>query len=118
MKMRQYIFFMIIALCTFVAILCSSDPCSQGGSGCGSRDGETLRFVFLADSRSDSYGDPPAPANFINTPVLNAIVAQILALSPQPSFVIFGGDMAYRGHYQHSIRLFIPFKHGKTSWRP
>ncbi len=52
---------------------------------------ETLRFVFLADSRGDSINEP------INTAVLNAIVAQIKALSPQPAFVIFGGDMAYRG---------------------
>jgi len=47
---------------------------------------ETLRFVFLADSRGDSLTEP------INTPVLNAIIAQIKALSPQPAFVVFGGD--------------------------
>ena len=52
---------------------------------------EKLRFVFLADSRGDSLEVP------INTPVLNAIIAQIQALSPPPAFVIFGGDMAYRG---------------------
>jgi len=52
----------------------------------------TLRFVFLADSRGDSLSNP------INTPVLNAIIAQIQALSPQPAFVVFGGDMAYRGY--------------------
>ena len=54
--------------------------------------GETLRFVFLADSRSDSLTEP------INTAVLNAIIAQIQTLSPPPVFVIFGGDMAYRGY--------------------
>jgi hypothetical protein len=60
---------------------------------------ETLRFVFLADSRS---GDPPPDPtlnDLINTPVLNAINNQILALSPRPAFVIFGGDMAYRGRW-------------------
>jgi hypothetical protein len=57
---------------------------------------ETLRFVFLADSRGDSLSDP------INTPVLNAIIAQIHALSPQPAFVVFGGDMAYRGYINGS----------------
>jgi hypothetical protein len=53
--------------------------------------GENLRFVFMADSRGDSLTEP------INTPVLNAIIAQIMALSPPPAFVFFGGDMAYRG---------------------
>jgi 3',5'-cyclic AMP phosphodiesterase CpdA len=53
---------------------------------------ETLRFVFLADSRGDSLDEP------INTPVLNAIIAAIKTLSPPPAFVVFGGDMAYRGY--------------------
>ncbi len=52
---------------------------------------ENLRFVFLADSRGDSLEVP------INTTVLNAIIAQIQLLSPPPAFVVFGGDMAYRG---------------------
>ena len=52
---------------------------------------EKLRFVFLADSRGDSLTEP------IDTPVLNAIIAQIKNLSPQPAFVVYGGDMAYRG---------------------
>jgi hypothetical protein len=57
---------------------------------------ETLRFVFLADSRGDSL------SNAVNLPVLNAIISQIGALSPKPSFVIFGGDMAYRGYIKPS----------------
>jgi hypothetical protein len=57
---------------------------------------ETLRFVFMADSRGDSLTEP------INTPVLSAIIAQIQALSPQPAFVVFGGDMAYRGYIDPS----------------
>jgi 3',5'-cyclic AMP phosphodiesterase CpdA len=52
---------------------------------------ENLRFVFMADSRG-SYGTPP-----INTAVLDAINEKILKLNPLPSFVIFGGDQAYRG---------------------
>jgi hypothetical protein len=70
--------------------------------GCGSssksdiKAGETLRFVFLADSRGESLADP------INTPVLNAIITQIKALSPKPAFVVFGGDMAYRGYIKPS----------------
>ena len=62
--------------------------------------GETLRFVFLADSRS---GQPtvhdPKPKDLINTAALNAINDAILQLSPRPSFVVFGGDAAYRGRY-------------------
>ncbi len=78
---------------------------------------ETLRFVFLADCRSDTHGTPPNPAAMINTPVLNAINAQILALSPRPAFVVFAGDMAYRGHYDDHGVTFIPSRPGKTSWR-
>lgn len=54
---------------------------------------ENLRFVFVADSR----GNGPAFDEWINTPVVNAINNQILALSPRPSFVMFGGDQAYSG---------------------
>jgi len=53
--------------------------------------GENLRFVFMADSRGNDT------VNLINTPVLNAINNQILALSPRPAFVVYGGDQAYRG---------------------
>ncbi len=53
---------------------------------------ETLRFVFMADSRGGNTSE------LINTPVLNAINTNILALSPRPSFVVFGGDQVYRGH--------------------
>ena len=50
---------------------------------------ENLRFVFMADSRGD-YGTP-----IINTAVLDAINTKILALSPRPSFLVYGGDQAY-----------------------
>ena len=46
----------------------------------------------MADGRGDALDD------LINTTVLNAINAQILALSPRPSFVVYGGDSVYRGH--------------------
>jgi hypothetical protein len=55
-----------------------------------------LRFVFMADSRGDSLD------YLVNTPVLNAIISQIASLSPKPSFVIFGGDMSYRGYANKS----------------
>ena len=110
-KTRQYIFFMIVALYTAIVMSCSND-------GAGSRDAETLRFVFLADSRSNTHGSPPAPADMINTPVLKAINAQILALSPRPAFVIFGGDMAYRGHYKDSSTSFYSFQAWKDVMAP
>jgi hypothetical protein len=53
---------------------------------------ENLRFVFMADGRGDALDDQ------VNTAVLNAINSQILALSPRPSFVVYGGDSVYRGH--------------------
>lgn len=55
---------------------------------------ETLRFVFLADSRGGVLDEP------VNTPVLNAIISKIQALSPRPAFVVFGGDMSYRGNIE------------------
>jgi hypothetical protein len=69
---------------------------------------ETLRFVFLADSRGDSLGYP------VDTTALNPIIRQIAKLSPKPSFVMFGGDMSYRGYmdgaytFQAWKNLFAP----------
>jgi hypothetical protein len=62
--------------------------------------GETLRFVWAADSRVDSPPKDPKLVDLINKPVLDAINRGILALSPRPSFMVFGGDMAYRGKYK------------------
>ncbi len=81
--------------------------------------GENLRFVFLADSRSNTR--PSDPANLdeaINTPVLNAIIAQIQALSPPPAFVIFGGDMAYRGCFTFSDTPYYVFQTFKDLFAP
>jgi len=73
---------------------------------------ETLRFVFLADSRGDSMGYP------VDTTALNPIIRAIAKLSPKPSFVIFGGDMSYRGYMNNSYTfqvwkdLFAPLGSG------
>ena len=66
----------------------------------GSGQAETLRFVFMADSR----GNP------INTPVLTEINTKILALSPRPAFVIFGGDLALTGVNRNGSNNFQAFK--------
>ncbi len=58
---------------------------------------ENLRFVFLADSPVGTIPPNPTPTDLINTPILNAIINQILALSPRPSFVVYGGDQAASG---------------------
>jgi len=75
----------VLIFCLVAAILSASLPTGSGHC-------ETLRFVFIADGRGDSLDD------LINTTALNAINSQILALSPRPSFVIYGGDSVYRGH--------------------
>jgi hypothetical protein len=62
-----------------------------------------LRFVFMADSRGDSMG------YMIDTTALNPIIRQIDTLRPRPSFVMFGGDMCYRG-YMHGAYTFQDFK--------
>jgi hypothetical protein len=50
----------------------------------------------MADSRGESLSHP------VNDTVLKAIINQISTLSPKPSFVIFGGDMSYRGYIDSS----------------
>jgi hypothetical protein len=100
-RMRKCMLLLILALYTSIALSCSSDD-GGPGSAIVVNTGENLRFVFLADSRSDSYGGSPVvPTGFFNMSSLKPIVAQIGALSPRPAFVVFGGDMAYRGHYLH-----------------
>lgn len=67
-------------------------------SGCGSDSeqvGESLRFVFLADSRG---GGTTGLSHPIHTEVLLPIIQAIQNLNPRPKFVIFGGDMSYRGY--------------------
>ena len=86
-----------------VAMLMSSCSKSKSEKPQEVGTGETLRFVFLADSRGDSLKHP------VNNKVLTAIISQIGALSPKPSFVIFGGDMSYRG-FIHSSYTFQAWK--------
>lgn len=57
---------------------------------------ETLRFVFLADSRANT--GPDALDHPVNTEALQPIIEEIGRLTPPPAFVIFGGDMSYRGY--------------------
>jgi hypothetical protein len=79
---------------------------------------ENLRFVFLADSRSDTHGDPPSPEAMINTAVLNPIINQIKNLNPKPAFVVFGGDGAYRGYYHDDNVTFYTFQTFKDLFAP
>jgi hypothetical protein len=97
--------FNIVAMTLLIVVVamlmsgCSKSKSEQQVVGTG----ETLRFVFLADSRGDSLDHP------VNLAVLNTIISQIAALSPKPSFVIFGGDMSYRG-WIHSSYTFLAWK--------
>lgn len=111
-RIRRCMLLLIVMFYTSIALSCSSDDEGKGGgTTVAVKNRGSLRFVFLADSRRDSYGNPPiVPANFINMSSLNPIVAQIGALSPRPAFVVFGGDMAYRGHYKHSNSSFYTFQ--------
>lgn len=65
--------------------------------------GNQLRFVFMADSRGDSMG------YMIDTTALNPIIRQVGMLTPKPAFVVFGGDMCYRG-YMDNQYTFQKFK--------
>ena len=91
----------VLILWLVTAILSASLPTVSGHC-------ETLRFVFMADCRGDSLVD------LVNTPVLNAINTQILALSPRPAFVVFGGDSVYRGHSEGAYN-FTKFKDAMKS---
>ncbi|MEI7637913.1 MAG: metallophosphoesterase, partial [Syntrophus sp. (in: bacteria)] len=53
---------------------------------------QSQRFVWVGDSQGATNGVP------ITTDVLTPIVDSILALSPAPKVVIFGGDMAHRAN--------------------
>jgi 3',5'-cyclic AMP phosphodiesterase CpdA len=75
----------IVSILCLLAAICSITLLPAPGYA------ENLRFIFMADSRG-SYGTP-----IINTAVLDAINNKIVKLNPLPSFVIFGGDQAYRG---------------------
>jgi 3',5'-cyclic AMP phosphodiesterase CpdA len=108
-----YKFQRIVSVLCLVSALCAAALLPASGY-C-----ENLRFVFLADSRSETR--PTDPSNLdlaINTPVLNAIIAQIQLLSPPPAFVVFGGDMAYRGCFTFSKTPYYIFQTFKDLFAP
>jgi hypothetical protein len=78
---------------------------------------ENLRFVFLADSPVGTPPPNPAPTDLINTAVLNAIINQILALSPRPAFVVHGGDQASYGCINGTTPTYT-FEAFKTAMAP
>jgi len=94
--------FSIIAITLLIVVAAMLAGCKSEPELGGDKD-ETLRFVFLADSRGDSLKDP------VNAEVLTAIISRIDTLSPRPSFVVFGGDMSYRG-YIHPSYTFQAWK--------
>jgi len=81
---------------------------ATAGASSRSPSSPTYRFVWLADSRGTAQNEP------VNTPALTAIIAAIGKISPQPAFVMFGGDMSFRGYigtsytYQAWEDLFAP----------
>ena len=95
--------FNIGAMILMMVVVAIMSSCSKNKSQDPVVTGETLRFVWLADSRGDSLKHP------VNTEVLTAIISQIATLSPKPSFVIFGGDGPYRGFIKPSY-TFQAFK--------
>ena len=98
--------FTIFAMMLFIVVAAMQSGCKKSNSehkgGLGATD-ETLRFVWLADSRGDTLEHP------VNLPVMTAIINQIAALSPKPSFVFFGGDQSYRGYIKPSY-TFVAWK--------
>jgi len=95
----------VLFLCLVAAVLAATLPTGSGHC-------ETLRFIFMADSRGDHLGD------LINTTALKAINDQILLLSPRPKFVVFGGDQAYRGYSSPHGRGEYNFKKFKDALKP
>lgn len=96
----------ITALMLLILVLAMQTSCKKSSSNDDERIDTTngkLRFVFLADSRGDSLGYT------VDTTALNPIIRRIDTLKPQPSFVVFGGDMCYRG-YMNKHYTFQEFK--------
>jgi hypothetical protein len=93
--------FLVLALAACL-VACETKS-SQADGGISGDGGEVLRFIWMADSRGDTLEAP------VNIDVVNAIVAQIKKLNPQPAFVVYGGDMSYRGYIGKSY-TFQAFK--------
>ncbi len=83
--------FRIIALLVLIPFLLTLACCKKSSSEDPGSTGEQFRFIFMADSRGDSLTNP------VHSDVLNAIISQIGTLSPKPAFIMFAGDMSYRG---------------------
>lgn len=82
-----------VTLLIIVVVLLSG--CSSDSEQLSVNTNEKFRFVFLADSRG-AY--PTGLGHPIHTEVLVPIIQAIKNLNPPPKFVIFGGDMSYRGY--------------------
>ncbi len=95
----------VIALTLIVIVTAMVGACKKSNSDTQPPDGTSakLRFVFLADSRGDSLGFP------VDSAALNPIIREIDTLNPKPAFVVFGGDMCYRG-YMNKEYTFQMFK--------
>jgi len=79
-----------LAMCLLLILLAGCKKSSSDDNSTPAAT-ETLRFVWLADSRGDALTHP------VNDTALNAIIKNIDSLAIKPSFVMFGGDMSYRG---------------------
>ena len=66
--------------------------CKKSSSNENTTTPETLSFVWLAYSRGGSLAQP------VNNMVMKAIIKNIDNLAIKPKFVVFGGDMSYRGY--------------------
>ena len=97
----------ILTLSILLVVAALLGGCKKSSTDPPVTNSEKLRFVWLADSRGEALPTP------INTEVLNVIISQISTLSPKPSFVIFGGDGAYRGYVKPSY-TFQAFKIGRA----
>ena len=89
--------FSIGAMMFLIVVVAMLGGCKKSSLEQPPSPGETLRFVWLADSRGETLQHP------VNDTVLKTIISKIAALSPKPSFVIFGGDMSYRGFIHPSF---------------
>lgn len=93
--------FSIVAVTSLIVVfaMLNGYGSNSGQTGQTAPIPETFRFVFLADSRG---GGATGLGHPIDTEVLDPIIQTIKNLNPPPKFVIFGGDMAYRGYiYTH-----------------
>ena len=77
-----------------ILILLSFSACApilrNQGQAVVDPDATLFRFVFTGDSRGNYKADPPV---YLEEELLAQVVGHILALEPQPEFVIFNGDM-------------------------